>query len=108
MLTGHSFSTVSQSSFPAKRRKTIASSSASKRASKYSPGDAGAKPAGTVRRRLESKITIIVGLSHSCREYQTGRLKGEAPTGLALSIMIRSGSELQPQRELDLTLARCR
>src|SRR5262249_32209560 len=50
MLTGHSLSTASQSSLPARRRKTIASSSASKRASKYSPGDAGANAAGTVRR----------------------------------------------------------
>src|SRR2546428_230297 len=64
MLTGHSFSTASQSSLPARRRNTMASSSASKRASKYSPGDAGAKDAGTVKRRLESSVTIIVGLSH--------------------------------------------
>src|SRR6185312_16954789 len=66
MLTGHSFSTASQSSFPfsGSRRKIIASSSASNRASKYSPGDAGAKAAGTVKRRLESSLTIMVGLSH--------------------------------------------
>jgi hypothetical protein len=64
MLTGHSFSTASQSSFPARRRNTIASSSASNWASKYSPGDAGAKLDGTVRRRFESSVTIMVGLSH--------------------------------------------
>src|SRR5215472_11280910 len=66
MLTGHCLSTASQSSFPfsGSRRKTIASSSASKRASKYSPGDAGAREAGTVKRRFESGVTIIVGLSH--------------------------------------------
>ena len=67
MLTGHSFSTASQSSLPARRRNTIASSSASNWASKYSPGDAGAKVAGTVRRRLESSVTIMVGLSHQPR-----------------------------------------
>src|SRR5437016_5747100 len=42
----------------------MASSSGSKRASKYSPGEAGARDAGTVSRRLESSVTIMVGLSH--------------------------------------------
>lgn len=42
----------------------MASSSGSKRASKYSPGDVGASEAGTVKRRLESSVTIMVGLSH--------------------------------------------
>ena len=65
MLTGHSLRTASQSSLPARRRNTMASSSESKRASKYSPGDVGVNEAGTVKRRLESSVTIIVGLSHS-------------------------------------------
>jgi hypothetical protein len=42
----------------------MASSSSSNCASKYSPGDVGAKAAGTVRRRLESSVTIMVWLSH--------------------------------------------
>ena len=65
MLTGHSLRTASQSSLPARRRNTMASSSESKRASKYSPGDVGVNEVGTVKRRLESSVTIIVGLSHS-------------------------------------------
>ena len=65
MLTGHSLRTASQSSLPARRRNTMASSSASKRASKYSPGDVDANEAGTVKRRFESSVTIMVGLSHS-------------------------------------------
>lgn len=62
-LTGQAFGTSSQFSPGESRRKTSASSSGSKRASKLSPGKAGAKRAGTVRRRLESSVTVMVGLS---------------------------------------------
>src|SRR3990172_12074706 len=69
MLTGHSLSTASQSPAPAMRRNTSSFSSASNRASNASPGEAGARPAGTVRRRLASRVRIMVGLSH--RALQT-------------------------------------
>src|SRR5580658_1442819 len=63
-LMGQAFSTASQFSLAGSRRKIKVSSSASKCASKYSPGEAGARPDGTVSRRLASRVTIIVGLSH--------------------------------------------
>ena len=54
-------------------------------ASKYSPGDAGANDAGTVKRRLESRVTIMVGLSHLYFRGSIGtdvRTSGDDPKGL--------------------------
>ncbi len=63
--TGQLFSTSSQSGLFATRRRVTTSSSASKLASNSSPGVAGASAAGMLTRRLESRVTIMVGLSHA-------------------------------------------
>jgi hypothetical protein len=46
------------------RRKTISPSSASYCDRNVSPGAAGARDVLTVRRRFESMVTVMVGLSH--------------------------------------------
>jgi hypothetical protein len=63
MGTGQALSTFSQFGFDAMRRHIKASSSASKSTRKWSPGLAGTA-AGTVSRRFESRVTIMVGYSH--------------------------------------------
>src|SRR4051795_2072345 len=77
--TGHSVRTFSQSSRSGSRRKITASSSSSKRASKDCPGLAGISAVGSVRRRLESKVTIMVGLSHHDDMTSTPNLRIIAP-----------------------------
>jgi hypothetical protein len=62
MGTGQALSTFNQFGFDAMRRHIRASSSASKSTRKWSPGFAGTA-AGTVNRRLESSVTIMVGYS---------------------------------------------
>ena len=63
MGTGQALSTFNQFGFAAMRRHIKASSSASKSMRKWSPGLAGTA-AGTVNRRFESSVTIMVGDSH--------------------------------------------
>jgi hypothetical protein len=63
MGTGQDLSTFNQFGFDAMRRHSKASSSASKSTRKWSPGLAGTA-AGTVNRRFESSVTIMVGYSH--------------------------------------------
>ena len=63
MGTGQALSTFNQFGFDAMRRHIKASSSASKSMRKWSPGLAGTA-AGTVNRRFESSVTIMVGYSH--------------------------------------------
>jgi hypothetical protein len=62
MSTGQAFRTASQSAFLAIRRKTMAPSSGSNSAMKWSPGFAGARFAGTVRRRFASRDEYHRGL----------------------------------------------
>ena len=62
MGTGQALSTFNQFGFDAMRRHIKASSSASKSMRKWSPGLAGTA-AGTVNRRFESSVTIMVGYS---------------------------------------------
>jgi hypothetical protein len=69
--TGQALSTFNQFSFDAMRRHIKASSSASKSTRKWSPGLAGTA-AGTVNRRFESSVTIMVGYSHYDRRCQPG------------------------------------
>src|SRR4051794_16249226 len=77
--TGHSARTFSQSSRSGSRRKITASSSSSNRASKDCPGRAGISAVGSVRRRLESNVTIMVGLSHRDDVTSTSNLRIIAP-----------------------------
>jgi hypothetical protein len=63
MGTGQALSIFNQFGFDAMRRHINASSSASKSMRKWSPGLAGTA-AGTVNRRFESRVTIMVGYSH--------------------------------------------
>jgi hypothetical protein len=63
MGTGQALSTFNQFGFDAMRRHIKASSSESKSMRKWSPGLAGTA-AGTVNRRFESSVTIMVGYSH--------------------------------------------
>lgn len=63
MGTGQALSTFNQFGLDAMRRHIKASSSASKSTRKWSPGLAG-MAAGTVNRRFESSVTIMVGYSH--------------------------------------------
>jgi len=72
--TGQALSTFNQFGFDAMRRHIKASSSASKSTRKWSPGLAGTA-AGTVNRRFESRVTIMVGYSHHGPTVSTG--KGE-------------------------------
>jgi hypothetical protein len=62
--TGQALSTFNHFGFDAMRRHNKASSSASKSTRKWSPGFAGTA-AGTVNRRFESRVTIMVGYSHA-------------------------------------------
>ena len=61
--TGHCFQTASQLGFPFRRRRIKTSSSASKVASNWSLGAAGASATGMLTRRLASSVTIMVGSS---------------------------------------------
>ena len=70
MGTGHCFQTVSQFGFCFSLRSLTTSSSASKLASNWSPGAAGARATGMLTRRLVSSVTIIVGLSHKSAACQ--------------------------------------
>src|SRR5215468_5402399 len=69
--TGQALSTFNQFGFDAIRRHIKASSSASKSTRKWSPGLAGTA-AGTVNRRFESSVTIMVGYSHYTPTVSTG------------------------------------
>ena len=71
MGTGQALSTFNQFGFDAMRRHVKASSSASKSTRKWSPGLAGTA-AGTVNRRFESRVTIMVGFPTIHRECQPG------------------------------------
>src|SRR5215472_7541837 len=71
MGTGQALSTFNQFGFDAMRRHIKASSSASKSTRKWSPGLAGTA-AGTVNRRFESSVTIMVGYSHYTPTVSTG------------------------------------
>src|SRR5207244_7176858 len=69
--TGHFFQTSSRFAVRLMRWRTSVSSSASKMASNWSPGLAGARVVGTLNRRLESRVTIMVGLSHQSPALST-------------------------------------
>src|SRR5262249_44830357 len=70
MGTGQALSTFNQFGFDTMRRHMKASSSGSKSTRKWSPGLAGTA-AGTVNRRFESRVTIMVGYSHDRSRVST-------------------------------------
>src|SRR5262245_8992855 len=70
MGTGQALSTFNQFGFDAMRRHMKASSSGSKSTRKWSPGLAGTA-AGTVNRRFESRVTIMVGYSYDRSRVST-------------------------------------
>jgi len=78
MGTGQALSTFNQFGFDAMRRHIKASSSASKSTRKWSPGLAGTA-AGTVNRRFESRVTIMVGYSHYRPTVSTCETLGAPP-----------------------------
>src|SRR5208282_4981539 len=77
--TGHCFQTASQFGFCLSRRRITTSSSASKLASNWSPGAAGASAAGMLTRRLASSVTIMVGLSHKNPKLSIGWAESRNP-----------------------------
>jgi len=70
MGTGQALSTFNQFGFDTMRRHMKASSSGSKSTRKWSPGLAGTA-AGTVNRRFESRVTIMVGYSYDRSRVST-------------------------------------
>jgi hypothetical protein len=91
MGTGQALSTFNQFGFDAMRRHIKASSSGSKSTRKWSPGLAGTA-AGTVNRRFESRVTIMVGYSHD--RFKGVNWAGEQETlancGFKIRILIRA------------------